>query len=130
MVDYNRFSEVASRLIKNNGRSISLIRLNETPDDPQKPWKGPSGAETTVAVNGVFVPPNTVRQFGLSALGEGTEFKDLVSFSEQIIIVSQGDEDIRKFTSVLDGGVRWGIIGTQVLKPGTKILLGFIGVRR
>ena len=131
MVDYVRLAQTAERLIKNNGRSISFVKLNETPANANRPWKGPgAGGETTLALNGVFVPPNTVRQFGLTALGEGTEFKDLVTFSQQIIIVAQGENDLREYTSVLDGSVRWGIIGLQVLRPGDTTLLGFVGVRR
>lgn len=131
MVDYNRLSQTAERLIRNNGRSISFIKLNETPQNSNRPWKGPgAGGETKVAMNGVFVPPNTVRQFGLTALGEGTEFKDLITFSQQIIIVAQGNNDLREFTSVEDANVRWGIIGIQVLRPGDVALLGFVGVRR
>jgi hypothetical protein len=131
VVDYTRLAEMAERLVRNNGRSISFVKLNTTPANPSRPWKGPaSGGETTLALNGVFVPPNTVRQFGLTALGEGTEFKDLVTFSEQIIITAQGDNDLREFTSVVDNGDRWGIIGLQVLKPGSTTLLAFVGVRR
>lgn len=131
MVDYNRLAQTAARLIKNNGRSITFIKLNETPADSNRPWKGPaSGGEVTLALNGVFVPPNIVRQFGLMALGEGTEFSDLVTFSEQIIITAQGENNLREYTSVLDNGDRWGIIGLQVLKPGLKTILAFVGVRR
>ncbi len=76
MVDYNRLAQTAARLVKNNGRSITFVKLNEAPVNASRPWKGPaSGGEITLALNGVFVPPNTVRQFGLTALGEGTEFK-------------------------------------------------------
>lgn len=130
MVDYTRLAEVAARLVKNNGRSINFIKFSEIASNPSKPWDGPSGGEISLPLNGVFVPPTSVRQFGLSALGQGTDFKDLVTFSEQIIITAQGDEDLREFTSVLDNNVRWGIIGIQVLKPGTKNLLAFVGVRR
>lgn len=135
MVDYVRLAQTANRLIRNNGRSITFVRLAEAAADPARPWKGPpstgpGAAETTLPLVGVFVPPNTVRQFGLTALGEGTEFKDLVTFSQQIIITAQGENDLREFTSVVDGSDRWGIIGLQVLKPADVTLLAFVGVRR
>lgn len=131
MVDYTRLATTAARLIKNNGRSITFVKLNETAGDANKPWNGPgAGGESTLALNGVFVPPNTVRQFGLSALGEGTEFKDLITFSEQVIITAQGDNDLREYTSVIDRSDRWGIIGLQVLRPGDTTLIAFVGVRR
>jgi hypothetical protein len=131
VVDYSRLATTAARLIQSNGRSITFVKLSEAVDDPAKPWNGPgAGAETTLALNGVFVPPNTVRQFGLSALGEGTEFRDLVTFSEQIIITAQGENDLREYSSVVDRDDRWGIIGLQVLRPGDTSLIAFVGVRR
>lgn len=131
MVDYNRLAQTASRLIKNNGRSISFLKLSEIVNDPSKPWNGPgAGGETALALNGVFVPPNAVRQFGLSALGEGTELIDLVAMSEQIIITFPAENNLREYTSVLDRAVRWGILGLQILRPGDVTVLAFVGVRR
>lgn len=130
MPDYTRLAATAQRLIQKNGRSIVFVKLDEASADPTQPWNGPDTSETTLALNGVFVPPNTVRQFGISALGEGTEFRDLVTFSEQIIITAQGDNDLREYTKVIDRDDRWGIIGLQVLRPGDINLLAFVGVRR
>lgn len=131
MPDYARLAQTAERLVRNAGRSIIFVKLKETPSDPSRPWKGPgAGGEINLPLVGVFVPPNAVRQFGLPSLGEGTEFRDLVTRSEQIIITFQGENDLRQYSSVVDGDDRWGIIGTQVLRPGSVTLLGFVGVRR
>ena len=51
-------------------------------------------------------------------------------FTEQIIITAQGEYDLRAYTSDVDNGDRWGIIGLQVLRPGPTTLLAFVGVRR
>ena len=130
MVDYVRLAATAKRLIDKNGREISFVKLNETPIDPNRPWKGTMSGDTLLTLRGVFVPPNTVRQFGLTALGEGTEFKDLITFSEQIIITAQGEVDLREYTSVEDRDERWGIVGLQVLRAADVTLLAFVGVRR
>lgn len=131
MPDYARLAQTAARLVENAGRDITFVRLNENAADPTQPWKGPpSGGEVELPAHGVFVPPNTVRQFGLSALGEGTEFVDLVTMSEQVIITFQGENDLREYTEVIDRTERWGIIGLQVLRPGPTTLLAFVGVRR
>ena len=131
MVNYARLATTAARLVKNNGRSITFVKISEVPADEDKPWNGPEeDTEETLLLDGVFVPPNTVRQFGLTALGEGTELEDLVSFSEQVIITVQGENDLRDYTSVIDRGERWGIVGLQVLRPGDTTLLAFVGVRR
>lgn len=131
MVNYVRLVQTASRLIANNGRAIQFFKFNEIPNDSNQPWKGPAiSGEQTLELNGVFVPPNTVREFGLSALGEGTGFEDLITFSQQVIIVAQGENDLREYTTVIDRDQRWGIVGLQVLRPGNTTVLGFVGVRR
>ncbi len=130
MVDYVKLAATAKRLIEANGRSITFVRDSETPVDVNKPWLGPTGADTTLILFGVFVPPDTVRQFGLSALGQGTEFKDLISFSEEMAIVFPDVNELRQFTHVEDETIRWGITGIQILKPSTVQLLAFIGLRR
>lgn len=131
MVDYVRLISTASRLITANGRSISFRKPSETPSDSNKPWNGPTdGDEIQLDLTGVFVPPNTVREFGISALGEGTELKDLITFSQQIVITAPGENDLREYSSLVDRDDRWGILGMQVLRPGDLQILAFVGVRR
>lgn len=129
-IDYARMVKTIERLIKANGRLVDFVRQSEIAADPAKPWKGPTTTEVTSEKPIVAVPPNTVRQFGLTALGEGTEFIDLITMSEQVLIVFPGIDDLRQYSTVRDTGVNWGIIGIQVLRPGTTQLLAFVGVRR
>lgn len=133
MKDYTRTAATADRLITKFGRPVTFINPSDTPVDPTRPWDGNTSAgDTSVTLNAVMVPPNTVRQFGLTALGEGTEFRDLVTFSQEILIAYPEDNDLRQFNHILDGTppVRWTVIGLQVLKPATVQLLAFVGVRR
>lgn len=129
---YNRLAATAVRMINKRGRLIRLIRFDETAANAGRPWKGPpiNPTEPGSDVFGVFVPPTSVRQFGLSALGLGTEMESMIATSEQIIIVSAGETDLRQFSEVLDQSERWGIFTSQILKPGSTTLLGFLGVRR
>jgi len=128
--DYAGLKADVDLLMTEFGRSITLRRTDRTPADAAQPWKGPSdpGTSVDVVLDAVFVPPNTVRQFGLTALGEGTEVVDLLRFSEQIVIVAQ-DIDLRDYDQVIDT-VPYRIIGYQVLRPGDVYMLGFLGVRR
>jgi len=129
--DYTELLAIAQELIEEYGRAVTLTGQAKAPATASKPWEGPSTiASTPLALFGCFVPPNTVREFGLTALGLGTEFKDLITFSQQIMICSPGSTDISDYTNLVDGGVTWGIIGQQVLKPGPTVVLAFIGVRR
>lgn len=128
--DYSEIIEVAKELIEEFGREVTLIREAQAAADPNKPWEGPAdGGETEVTLYSVVVPPNQVRIFGLSALGQATEFVDLMAMSEYIHIIFPGTHDVRKFTHV-DDGERFSITGAQVLKPGNDQLLAYLGVRR
>ena len=137
-IDYTKTAALAQRLITENGRTIHLVKPSEVPIDPSKPWLGSTSSESLLTVPAVMALPNQVRIFGLSGLGlsgtlEGLPFeatKGLVQLSELVYIIYQGDNDIREYTHVRDGGVDHTIIATQELKPGNKIILGFLGVRR
>lgn len=131
MVDYLGLKEMTDTLIKESGRSVTFIRQDESAVSSTKPWNGfSSGSEITFSTYGVFTTPSAAKQFGLMALGAGTEYDDVVSFSEQVIMVSPGETDLREYPNVLDQEVRWKVIGLQVLKPSTTTLLAFVGVRR
>ena len=132
MVDYVKLAGVADRLIRANGREVQFVRKATALLDPAKPWKGsdPDEDEITLTLPAVFVPPNQVRIFGLSALGEATEFRDMVTFSEQIAIVACGQNDLREYQTIRDGSINWNMIGLQLLKPATLNILAFVGTRR
>lgn len=133
MVDYVKLAGVAERLIRESGRAVTLVRNPTLQVDSLKPWKGPdlvNGTETTLAVDAVFVTPNQVRIFGLSALGDATQFVDMVAVSEQIMILFPGENNIKQFQTVRDGTINWNITGIQILKPGDTTLLAFVGTRR
>lgn len=134
--DYERQRKISERLIKSRGREITLVRPSEEKANSDRPWKGPKvppdpdGNAFRLTVPGIQLLPNQVRIFGLSALGESGKLDGLIQISELIFIVFQGENDLRQFTFVEDGGVNFHIQTTQSLKPADVTLLGFIGVRR
>jgi len=130
-IDYNKLAAKAQQLITDSGRTVRLVKPGIVPVDPTKPWNGniPTG-EVTLEVPAVQLLPNAVRIFSLSALGDANEFRGLVTFSELVYIIFQGEENLEDYTIVRDGGVDFQIEATQALKPANKTLLGFIGVRR
>lgn len=135
MADYVKLLAVANKLINKNGRNIILQHEQRTPADPDKPWRGPQlekdgGTPVKLPVRGVFVPPNTVREFGITSLGEGTLMEDMIAVSQQIVIIAGTEVDLRQFDTIKDRSESWGIKGLQVLRPGEITLLAFIGVRR
>jgi hypothetical protein len=130
MVDYVKVAATAKRLIEANGRQVTFNRLTQTPGDPAKPWNGNTGALTPLDLYGVFVPPNQVRIFGLSALGLASDIRELVEVSEQIGIIYPEGNDLRDYESITDGSPRWTVTGVQQLRPAETYLLAYVGVRR
>ena len=130
-VDYEKIALKTAKMIMDNGRLVTFTSESTRPADNTKPWDGPaddSESETQLWV--VAVPPSQIRQFGLTALGQGVQFQDLVKFSEQIFIVYPQDYDMRRFDHVIDDDEHWTITGLQILKPSDKIMLAYVGVRR
>ena len=134
MVDYNRLARTAERLIRKNGREIIFKKPDPSasPIDPDKPWNGKNPATPMIRLPlmAVFAPPNTVRQFGLSALGEGSDIRDLFSFVQHIFILFPGENDITQYPIVEDQGKDYNLVGYQLLQPADQKLLAFVGTRR
>jgi len=130
-INYTKLATKAQQLITESGRTVALIRKNETPIDVTKPWNGSlSTPDTELIVPAVQVMPNAVRVFGLSALGDASRLDGLISLSELVYIVFAGENDLHQYSQVLDEGVYYNIEATQSLRPAQITLVGFIGVRR
>jgi hypothetical protein len=131
MVDYTRLAVTSERLIRKNGREITFRKPDLTPMDPLKPWNGPDPLSfTELTLPAVFVPPNTVRQFGLTALGTGHEVSDLFSYIHKLFILFPGENDITKFPILIDEGIEFNLVAYQLLRPANLNLLAFVGARR
>jgi len=130
-INYIKLAATAQKLVIQNGRSITLIRNNETPIDPARPWNGSEPTpDTELIVPAVQLMPNAVRVFGLSALGDASILDGLISLSEYVYVVFAGENDLHQYSRVLDEGVYYSIQATQSLRPATTTLVGYIGVRR
>lgn len=125
-MNYDRIAQTAQRLVAKNGRSITLVKLNATSADPDKPWRGaedPRGDDAEeLVVPAVFVGP--------TALGFAATSQDLFKGCSQICIVAT-TADLIGFNEVLDAdGKRWKIAHIEKLKPAQTTLLYYIGVKR
>lgn len=132
MVDYSQLATTAKRLVDANGRSVTFVKMDRTPADASKPWRGAaaptSSPAATLAAIGVFVEPSSASRLGISS-----EESDLVKRSTKIMIVALGSgssEDLKDYDQVLDEGNYWKITAVEQLKPGDTSLLFFVGVAR
>lgn len=125
-MNYDKLAQTAVRLIAKTGRSVTLQKLDATPEDSNKPWKGP--ATPTVADSAdliaTFVPA------GGGGLGLDFIDDELLKRAEQVALIAPSEKDVSEFHAVLDGSSRWKIEWVQVLKPAEKVLLYIVGVKR
>jgi hypothetical protein len=129
--DYAVNLATAKRLVRKNGRQVTLCKLDAVSADAQKPWLGaadPAATASTTSLYAVAVPPSSAIALGLSA-----KQADLMKSVEQILICEPGEtdpENIETYNTVLDNSVEYKITFVEKLKPATLTLLYFIGVSR
>lgn len=122
MANFTKLAATAKRLINKNGREVSIVKLNTTPADPARPWRGPNNPRTggaTVVAKAAFVP--------LGGSNLGITFQDAAPDSEVMLFAADDDEGnfLENFDEVIDGTARWAIGQVQVLQPADKRLLYF-----
>lgn len=130
MKDYSAIRGKAKRLIEKYGRQIELYRMEAGDPPATQPWKRPEPTKVSFLRVGVFVPPGAVRVFGLTALGDASEAKDVMNRVQQICILSPEGLDVQSITHVEDRDIVFGVIATQTLRPGASDLLAFLGLER
>ncbi len=132
MVDMARMADVAQRLLRDNGRLVTFIKLDRTPADAAKPWNGPSDPRATPADTAdMWAAP--LHPESLVNLGFTGRNQDLVKEAEMLFIVGPGStstKDISGWDEVLDEGVRYGVILTEKLRPATVNVLFFVWAKR
>ena len=131
MVDYVSFQNLAERLIEANGRDLSLVRRDQdNPVDPAKPWRGSTEAATiTVVVKGVFVDFEK-QDFDGSLVRRGDKRVLIAAKSVTDEGGSAANLKIEDYDHVLDAGVRWKIITTELVEPGPLRILFDLQVRQ
>lgn len=127
-MDYASILVDVRALIIDTGRLITVEKLLAAAQDDAKPWRGVGTdgptVENTVDVFATFVPASG------SAMGSLVSDTELLKKVEQVCLVTGDEEGLDKFTTILDGDVRYKIEWCQVLKPGGLVMLYVFGVGR
>jgi len=130
LVDYAELADTAKELVEGFGREVSFVKLNRTPADANIPWDGPADPRvgaTTEPGSAVFVEPSSATELGIST----TLLETLAKRSGAIMIAALGSTstvDLMGYDEVVDGTVRWKIVGVEKLQPASTTLLYFVGV--
>lgn len=132
MVEYARLADTAQRLINENGRSVTLLKLSRADDDTNKPWRGSTTArsapEASVTGKAVFVPLS-----GADDLGFIVDQSSGIKRGSEVALFAANDDggnDLSLFDEIQDKGGSWKILNTQLLHPADQKILYFFEVER
>jgi len=121
-LDYTALAAVATRLIGENGRAITLRRESRTPDDPAKPW-GPS--DTTAAVAGSADGVQAIAVTGVFLDLERTDRQLTQAELKQSRVLIGPDPDIPEEMGpdwvVDDGDRRFEVVSSKPINPGDTL---------
>jgi len=128
-IDYTEMAAVAQSLIDANGRTVTVIAWKETPADAAKPWEGPDDPRGTPAntddVKGCFVP------LAGSGLGTDTIDADALKRTYEVCMIGPGASfDLATANELIDSTVHKRVTFVQTLKPGSTVLMYYLGVGR
>lgn len=125
MSDHQHFAALALRLIEKNGRSVVFSKIDSTPVDASKPWKGSeSNSIVLLESKAAFIPRK--------GLELGIDFVDdeLLKKAEKVCLVAGGQALIESAHTMTDLGVIYKIDWVKELHPGDQSLLYAVGVSR
>ena len=140
MADFVKLAATAQRLVEANGRAVDLFRVNRTPDDPARPWRGVSGSPTVpeggfiaTGIIMAFVPPSGSGFGKLLVDGDGeldVAFDQIGLLASDSLPVGITPEDIEQADSIRDGSDIWKIMLRSHLRPASTSLLFTLGLKR
>jgi len=130
-INYTKAAATALKLLSANGRPVTLVKINRTPSDPNKPWEGSDNTpDTTVTATAVFVDPVSEKDLGRNLKRGPT---DGITKGFQIAFISAAENpgvDLSEYDRMIDNGVVYTVDEIDVLKPGNTILMYEFRVRR
>lgn len=128
-LNYTNMRALAERLIEENGRTVSLVRVDQVNDtDPARPWRGTTGAsEISISVLAVMVPFEKEDFEGsLVKRGDMRAFVAATSVEDE----NPANVQIEDYDYMLDGGVRWKIVEAQSINPGSLRIVYELQLRK
>ena len=119
-VVHSNFQDLAVRLIRKNGRPVSIRRdLGEVLVDPSKPWLGKTPNTRDVRTTAAFLD-NTKRDLLLMLPGQADQQTILeADLGRAVFIAAKGlGFEITIADQLVDGDQVWEIKKVKLIKPG------------
>ncbi len=128
-LNYANFRTLAEKLIGENGRTLTLIKVDRgNPVDVTEPWRDSTdAAEVLVPITGVFIEFETQDIDGtLVRRGD----KRVLVAAIDVEQANKAAEDVENFDKILDGTASWKIQNVGIIEPGSLTILYDIHVRQ
>jgi hypothetical protein len=119
--DYAEVAANALEVVQEFGTTIAVCKLNTTPADSSKPWRGAADPRAPYAdsqtVNAVNVP--------VSGIGKLVNKKNIPDNAQDFWIVAPGlsTPDLSDYDEIVYNGTTSRFVAVTVLKPAAAILL-------
>ena len=129
-LNYTNFRNLAERLIEENGRTLTLVRLDQgNPADPAKPWRESTDVgEITFAVLGVFIEFEK-EDFDGTLVRRGDK-RILVADQSVVDASNASNLKIEDYDFVQDVSTRWKIMTAETIEPGPLRIFYDLHVRQ
>lgn len=118
-INYTELLAEVKTVIEENGRAMTLVKQNDTPDDADVPWKDLTGSNTSTPFIGVVGTFEWMEQ-GDSIVRRG---------DKKVLAHADLGVDLDEYDQLIDGATTWNIIGMDKVSPGTKDLMYIMQVR-
>lgn len=124
-IDYANALATATRLIKENGRALTLVKRTSQLADPAKPWgpTDPAGTGESIATIGVFLDLN-VNPYTAITAGASLGASPVSTRQQRILVPAEAalPEEMGEDWQVQDGDLLWEVNNSNPLKPGGVLI--------
>lgn len=135
-MDFLRAAKNAQRLIRKNGRRVTLYKFDGGPADPGKPWRG-AGVPTDiepVTDSAVFAIGNTAIPTESRGLAFDWVDNELLKTTRHVFLFPALDlpplEEYKTMIDIDNGNTRWNIIWGQCLQPADQRIMYVFGLQQ
>lgn len=124
MANFSKLQATATRLIRKNGRAVTVVRASTNPKDPEKPWRGNQCVDTELPTFAAIVDYQE-RDIDGERIRRGDR-RALIEVPKD----SDGNEiDLRFFDRLDDRGERWRMMNIQKIEPANTTVVYDVQLR-
>jgi hypothetical protein len=117
------FAALADRLIRKNGRTISVRRVTQTPVDTDKPWGAQTDTTSDSETVGVFIDQHATDFLARVSAVSRLVLSPVEVQGTSVLIPGTSDLEPTTADKIVDGDRVWGIAKVTRVQPGEDVAL-------